>query len=319
MDEQHIQEDFSARKPAVCVLLATYNGERFLKWQLDSLAAQSGVDMHVYVSDDGSSDGTLEIARQYQTDAKLVITDLSPGPGKGFAENFRYLIQNASTDADYYCFCDQDDVWLPDKIARSARALSQTDQGKPALYCGRTALIDEYGRRVGFSPLFTRPASFRNALVQSLAGGNTMVLNSEAFALMRQATRNHGFVSHDWTAYQLVTGSGGIVHYDPEPAILYRVHHLNVVGPNTGVLATLSRVLAALRGRFVAWNNTNLVLLDASYNQLTAENRKLFDLFRKARIGRLYQRIRCLRKAGLYRQATRGDVSLWIACLLNRL
>ena len=85
------------------------------------------------------------------------------------------------------------------------------------------------------SPLFRRPPSFRNALVQSLAGGNTMVLNRPARDLVALASRRARFVSHDWWAYLLVTGAGGAVHYSAKPLVRYRQHAHNLVGANTSL------------------------------------------------------------------------------------
>ena len=109
------------------------------------------------------------------------------------------------------------------------------DGSLPLLFCSRTLTITESGTPVGMSPLFRRTPSFRNALVQSLAGGNTMVLNRAARDIVALASRRARFVSHDWWAYLLVTGAGGVVHYSAKPLVRYRQHAQNLVGANTSL------------------------------------------------------------------------------------
>ncbi len=102
---------------------------------------------------------------------------LSDGPRDGFAENFRALISNPAIEADYFAFCDQDDLWEPNKLETALAWMRTQDGSLPLLFCSTDATITESGTPIGMSPLFRRNPSFRNALVQSLAGGNTMVLN----------------------------------------------------------------------------------------------------------------------------------------------
>ncbi|PAV69458.1 hypothetical protein WR25_25680 [Diploscapter pachys] len=100
--------------------------------------------------------------------------------------------------ADYYAWCDQDDIWHPEKLARAVTRLSSVPEGVPALYCARTELVDQDGKHLGFSPVYSRSACFRNALVQNIAGGNTMVFNDALMKLLREAGNNATIVSHDW-------------------------------------------------------------------------------------------------------------------------
>ena len=91
------------------------------------------------------------------------------------------------------------------------------------VYCGRTSYVDAKLRKSGISPLFLLPKTFRNALIQIVAGGNTMVFNQRAKEYLEKAGPvNH--LSHDWWVYQLITGVGGVIFYDPAPGVLYRQH-----------------------------------------------------------------------------------------------
>ena len=104
----------NSSQPSVAILMATFNGEKFLAEQLDSLQIQTISNWRLYVSDDGSSDGTMDIIKRYQVLWGADKLQYRPGPQKGFAQNFLSLACDPDIKADYYAFCDQDDVWLPE-------------------------------------------------------------------------------------------------------------------------------------------------------------------------------------------------------------
>ena len=118
----------------IAILLCTYNGSKYLREQLDSLIEQTHKNWILYVSDDGSSDDTLDILHHYQRTlgTRLFIFE---GPRQGFARNFISLIQNPLVDGDYFAFSDQDDIWLDDKLARSLAALQQSRSDVATMYC----------------------------------------------------------------------------------------------------------------------------------------------------------------------------------------
>src|SRR5690606_13801344 len=110
ISEMHNQNGTSgSSNSCVAILLTTYNGERFLCEQLDSIAAQTHQDWVVYVSDDGSTDGTLKTLKRYQAAWVSGRMQILHGPGQGFAKNFMSLIRSPAVDAPYLAFCDQDD------------------------------------------------------------------------------------------------------------------------------------------------------------------------------------------------------------------
>ena len=175
----------------------------------------------------------------------------------GFANNFRSLLTNPAVDADYVAFCDQDDVWLPAKTREAVAALPR-DPSLPGLYCARTIVVDAAGTTIAHSPRFTRPPDFRNALVQNIGGGNTMVMNRAGFELVRAAATLTDFVSHDWFTYLVISGAGGKVVYSEVPHVLYRQHGNNVIGANSSAAARWARLGQLLQGRFRRWNAHNL-------------------------------------------------------------
>jgi glycosyltransferase involved in cell wall biosynthesis len=302
----------------LAVLMATFDGARFIDEQLRSIDQQTWAEIDIWASDDGSVDGTPNALERWAAYwSKGSFTRLA-GPGHGFAANFRSLLVNPEIDADYVAFCDQDDVWLADKTRAAASALA-VHGGRPALYCARTINTDVDGEELSRSPLFRRPPDFANALVQSIGGGNTMVLNRAAHLLIREAATRTGFVSHDWFCYLIVAGAGGHVAYDETPHVRYRQHEQNLVGANRGLGARLNRVRAAFGGRFTSWNDGNVAALDACRDLLIPAAAEIFDRFRDARAGPLPDRLVNLWRSGVYRQTALGQVSLYAAGLLGKL
>jgi glycosyltransferase involved in cell wall biosynthesis len=304
----------------VVILLALYNGAARLREQLDSLADQTHGAWSLVVSDDGSTDDGAEVLRRFAADHPDRAITLIPGPRMGFAQNFLHLLRAADAEADFVSFCDQDDVWMTDKTARAVAALKTVGAEVPALYCGRTLHCDEALRPLRPSPLFTRPPSFRNALVQNIGGGNTIVLNRAAFRMLAAAsTRVEAVVSHDWWMYQLVSGSGGIVIYDREPGLLYRQHDGNAVGANGTAKTAAQRFLRVMQGRFRDWNDQNVAALSANEDLLTPESRDILAAFRQARRAPLPRRLRMMRALGLHRQTLRDNLALWFAVVTGRI
>ena len=309
----------SLESPKVCILMGTYNGARFLHEQLDSLEAQNHPNWVVVASDDGSKDQTMSILHRYQANwpqGKLVIKN---GPQKGFCQNFLSLACDPDIKADYYAFCDQDDVWLPEKLTVALSTIGGNESiDVPFLYCGRTTYVTEELKPCGTSPLFVFPPSFRNALVQSIAGGNTMVFNQAAKTLIEKAGIQN-VPSHDWWTYQLVSGAGGVVFYDEYPSLLYRQHENNLVGMNCTWTARFKRIKLLFEGRFREWNNINIQELKKLGDVLTPENKRTIELFEQARSMPLMPRLLALKASGIYRQTLLGNLGLIAAAVFGKI
>ncbi|MCT8997407.1 glycosyltransferase family 2 protein [Chelativorans intermedius] len=317
-------EAFGSRAPRrafadkrIAVLLATYNGARFLERQIGTLARQTAGTIDIWASDDGSTDGSRAVLEKTAGLWQRGEFHILDGPGCGYAENFRSLMTNPQIEADYVAFCDQDDEWDEDKLEEALSWLCR--QEAPALYCSRTRIITSRGETTGLSPLFPRPPDFRNAIVQSIAGANTMVMNRAAWQVVREASRRTSFVSHDWWCYIMVSGVGGVVHYSPQPKIGYRQHDGNQIGENSSWRARMSRISHLMRGRFMDWNTRNLAALEACGDMLSPSARKTAALFAEARTGRLVGRLGALRRSGVYRQTVLGQIGLLAACILRKL
>lgn len=307
-----------ARRPKVAILLCTYNGRRFLAEQLDSYAAQTWPHWELQVSDDGSNDGTLELLASYQARWGAEKLTLHAGPAQGFAANFLSLICRPGLEADCFAYSDQDDIWQAEKLERAVHWLQSVPEGVPALYCGRTRLVDAGGREIGLSPLFPRPAGFANALMQNIASGNTMVLNSAARALLLEAGKELPVVAHDWWSYIVVTGCGGRVFYDPEPTLLYRQHDANVIGMNSTWGARLDRIRMLWHERFRRWNDCNIAALGRLQHRLIPQNQEILENFAKAREMGFFGRILYFKRSGIYRQTWLGNIGLVIAVIFKK-
>ena len=305
--------------PDVTILLCTLNGERFLVEQLASLEQQTFKNWKLIASDDGSSDRTTSILlafQRYSAPGKVEIID---GPRRGAPANFLFQACAKNLVGEYYAFCDQDDVWEADKLGRAIDALKQTAPGVPALYGSRTRLIDEDGNEIGFSPLFRKMPEFRSALVQSIAGGNTMVFNQKARELLAFCGADLDVPSHDWWLYQVVSGCGGAVHYDAYPSVRYRQHAHNIIGSNTGWIARMRRLHMLQQGRFRHWQDLNVAALTRLWPHMCPENQRVFGLFCKARKQPFLERATILAETGVYRQTLLGNIGLVAAVALNKI
>lgn len=305
--------------PQVAILLGSFNGQQFLGAQLNSIAAQGYSNWRVWASDDGSSDGTIGVFQRYQAKwGKDRLTVLN-GPKRGFAVNFLSMTCNPEISADFFAFSDQDDVWEPAKLERAVNWLVSVPANVPALYCARTRLVDEHGCDIGFSPLFRKAPSFSNAIIQSIAGGNTMVFNQAARKLLQTAGQNIGVVTHDWWTYIAVTACSGQVFYDSEPSLRYRQHLGNLVGMNSSWAARWKRIRMLWRGDFRDWNDAHISALQSLRSWMSVDSLSTLEKFASTRKRGVISRMWGLANAGLYRQTGFGDIGLIFASIFKKL
>ncbi|MDX2346887.1 MAG: glycosyltransferase family 2 protein [Legionella sp.] len=298
-------------KQHVTILLATYNGERHIKEQLNSITKQTHPYITTIASDDGSTDKTLDILQDYSIKTHK-------GPEQGFAANFFNLIEQADKTSDYYAFCDQDDVWDPNKIERAVNWFATINPHTAALYCTRTLLVDEQLNPLGHSPLFKKTPHFLNALVQNVGGGNTMVFNQAACKLICQTGKHHDLFAHDWWAYLLISGAGGPVFYDPTPSLRYRQHQGNLIGNNLSWRARYGRIRMLFQGNLKAWitqNNKNLLAVS---HLLTPEHRQQLETFELSRHRGLFRRVFSILRLGIHRQTKLTQIGLLVGTVFNK-
>lgn len=317
--EENISQLGSKDIPLVAILMGTMNGARFLPEQLDSIATQTHPNWILIASDDGSTDDTLKILTAYQANwpaGKLIIKE---GPKQGFCSNFLSMACDPGIQADYYAFCDQDDVWLPPKLKIALQNISHNqEENIPYVYCGRTIYVNEKLKKIGCSPIFAFPRTFRNALIQSIAGGNTMVFNKNTKNILEKVgVVQHS--AHDWWLYQLATGVGGVVFYDETPQVLYRQHKHSLVGSNDSLWVRAIHISTIFKGAFRQRNDRNIAILCVAKPWLNHGSKETLELFKKMRDAKLKDRFRLMEVAGLYRQTWRGTISLLLAALFKKI
>lgn len=301
----------------IVILLAAFNGAEHIREQLESFGAQSHRNWELIVSDDGSTDRTIEIVRDFEHSVPQRV-ELIAGPQKGFWQNFLFLVRQAGpSDAELFAYSDQDDIWLRDKLERAARWFATGDPDVPRLYFTRTELIEEDGRPAGLSPLFRRRPSFQNALVQNIGGGNTMVMNKSAKLLLAQVPDDVTLIAHDWWTYQVVTGSGGTAFYDPSPSLKYRQHGNNLIGSNKGVWRRWLRATAFANQRMKRWNDVNIATLNKMRGLLSQSALSVLNDFASARQRKPPMNIYLLLRSGVYRQGVLETIGLYLGALLG--
>lgn len=217
----------------ITVLLATYNGEKYLIEQLDSLLKQSFSDFKILIRDDGSTDSTVEIIEEYCKKYPEKITAIK-GEGTGSAcRNFFKLVEAA--DDDYVMFCDQDDVWLPEKIEKTylkMKELESDAEGLPLLVHSDLFVVDEKLNVLSesffkFQAISPERDKLNNLLVQNNVTGCTVMINREMLKLAKETPET--CIMHDWWLGILAAAFGKSA-YITEPLMLYRQHGSNQVG-----------------------------------------------------------------------------------------
>lgn len=305
--------------PAVTILLATYQGERFLQAQLDSLVAQEGVRLRVMASDDGSHDSTLAILKHFAAQHDIFAAQ-HDGPQDGASANFLSLLALVPPDTGLLAFCDQDDLWLPGKMARAARMLQGTM--RPTLWLGRVSLCDEALEHCRPAPLRRVVPTFGGVLSEALGPGHAMVLNAPAWALLHaaaQAGEAQGVPFHDWWATQMVLGAGGQVLLDDRPTTLYRQHQAQAIGSGHGFSQWLRAPSRMLGGTYAQDARAQRAALRRSAHRLTPEARDTLDALDALPSLRPLARLRALNAAGLRREGAAAQAGLLLLAASGRL
>jgi len=234
----------------IAILLATYNGEAYISEQIESILSQTCEDWVLYIHDDGSKDNTMEIIRHYEQKypEKIVILD-APSTG-GAKTNFLYLFQQI--EAPFYMCCDQDDIWLPEKIEvtkKEMENLARGDEDKPCLVFTELRVVDGElntiaERMSDYQGLDCKKLNFNRALIQNVVTGCTMMVNRVLRDEMNKIEDYDNVLMHDWWALLVATRFGKVAFVETA-TILYRQHGNNGVGAShaTSFLYKLKRML----------------------------------------------------------------------------
>jgi len=228
----------------IAILLATYNGEKYLKYQIDSILSQSYTDWELFIHDDGSKDGTEKIIDNFCDKHPTKIHKIE-GSSTGCARNnFFFLLR--SVEAPFYMFCDQDDVWLEKKVENTYSEMKKLDDKKPNIVFTELKVVDSDLNVISesmskYQKLDCHNTSVNRILIQNVCTGCTMMINRTLRDEMIKAESIDNIIMHDWWA-ALIASEFGNLHFIDEPQILYRQHGDNSVGAkNFGIKYIFSK------------------------------------------------------------------------------
>lgn len=231
------------QRPKVQILMSTYNGEEFVREQLDSILAQSYPDVDILIRDDGSMDDTFVILKEYEERHSNIRA--YQGDNIGVNKSFFELLRKSNQEAAYIGFCDQDDYWLPEKIERAVQKLE--DEKGPALYCSAKTLVDE-----NLEPMNSQQnphviPGFGNAVIESICSGCTLLMNRELADIIAKRLPEN-VIHHDWWCYMAASYLGQM-YYDENSYIYYRQHSGNEVGASGSFWSQLKAKARDLKKR----------------------------------------------------------------------
>ena len=251
--------------------MAAYNGIQWIEEQIASIQSQTGVEVHIFISDDSSTDGTREWAENYAAQHHNVTLLLPNEPCGGAARNFFHLLRNTDLGAfDFIAFADQDDRWHDDKLERAVNILTIStsmaySSNVTAFWAdGRQRLLDKAQRQVKWDHYF------------EAAGPGCTYVMKRAFALYLQDQvrvswgRLQAVTLHDWYVYALARSNGYGWYIDPYPGLDYRQHLSNQVGANVGASALLTRYRTIWNG----WWFGQIRLIEALANKDTPASQR---------------------------------------------
>lgn len=226
----------STEKHSVSVVLATYNGEKYLKEQIDSLLNQKGVKVNILVRDDGSTDNTTGILDNYQKKGMLT---WYTGEHLNVQKGYLNLLKNVEK-SDYYAFCDQDDVWDEDKLLIAVTELEKFSKDKPSMYFSGQRLVDENLKTIAIHKIANNRDDYANFLISNVAGCTTVFNNKLLTAINSKSPEF--ILMHDSWLFKVCVSLGGNYYADTTAHISYRQHGNNVAGLNKGIKGKVRQV-----------------------------------------------------------------------------
>ena len=254
------------------VLLSTYNGEKYLQEQIESILKQEDVEISLLIRDDGSCDNTIKIIENLKK-KNFNITYYS-GNNLGPAKSFMDLVNKSGDNFDYYAFSDQDDVWRPKKIISAINKLKQTN--KPSLYMSALEIVDE-----NLNFIETKQAdgnfSFEGEMIKNFATGCTQVFNKDLMKIIKSYMPNY-IIMHDSWITRVCYAIGGDIIIDSNSNILYRQHQGNVLGYQDEGFQKLKRQFKiAFLNKVCMRVNIAKELKNGYENLLTSNAREVID------------------------------------------
>lgn len=216
----------------IAILMATYNGEKYLAEQLDSLLNQTCQNWHLYIHDDGSKDGTVSVLKKYAERVPGKITLIDAPPTGSAKNNFLFLLN--TVEAPYIMFCDQDDVWVGDKTEKTYLEMKRMEDNAPALVFADLQVVDQDRNLVAprmsrYQKLNLKKKKPEDFLAENVVTGCTVMINRKMAALARKAADPSRIIMHDWWM-AIIAARFGVIACINEPLVQYRQHGINSIG-----------------------------------------------------------------------------------------
>ena len=266
---------------SVSVLMSTFNGELYLKEQLESVLHQKDIDLKIFIRDDGSTDKTLKIIREYQEKYDNIF--LFPGENIGYKKSFMNLIELSNNSSHYYAFCDQDDYWYDNKLINAINMLKENKKlNKYELYFSSLEIVDSNLNKIGFKSYSEDSLLLGTVLSRFNISGCTMVFNQNIIdKLISSGLIKYSIGGHDAWLYKICVCLDAKICFDEQSYIKYRQHGNNVTGINQGFIGRLKKELKIIK-RNKNYNYTTAQILlenlsSKSNNNLNDENKKILE------------------------------------------
>ena len=294
------------------ILLSTYNGEKYIREQLDSILNQDGVDLSILVRDDGSTDNTLQILEEYKNQYSNI--EIIKGENAGYESSFMQLVEK-SGDFDYYAFADQDDIWKPEKLQIAVASIEKKEIDKPTMYFSNCELVNEKAEHIGYlrSGNDFIPKDKTQAIVLGFVHGCTMVFNRASQQLINSATLNYNLAHDNWIP--LLHFYMGEWIYDSNSYILYRQHGNNTFGSENRGIALVKKKLRDFKKNSRKYSQTAAELLRNFKSELKAEDIEVLEKISNYRKqGRFY----LLRNSSMKRSTFTGTLYLKFLILISQ-
>ena len=304
----------------VAIIVAFYNGNKYIEEQVKSIFSQTHKNIEIFIFDDNSKNSLNENLVNLNNNRNPKISIIKRKKNIGYAKNFLYGIRDINENFDYYGFCDQDDIWEKNKIEIALKSSEMNKNNKPKLYFSRTAYYNlDCSKEIGASKIHRKSPIFKNALVQNIAGGNTILINKKARDILCASLISEVYTAHDWWTYQIITGAEGEIIYSNKKTLKYRQHNENIVGFNSSFKEKFKRLIYFFSGEYKKWCTTNIKNLYLNKHFISSKNLETLNYFSRAIKSRnILKKLKYFKKSGVYRQSTLENIILIIGLLLNK-
>jgi glycosyltransferase, family 2 len=302
----------------ILVLMSTYNGEKYLEAQIESILNQKGVnEVNLFIRDDGSSDGSVDIIEQlHKKYPDKIIVEYGENIGYN-ASYFQLLKLTKESEYDFFSFSDQDDVWLPEKLYCAVKKLREGRQDIPKLYASTSYLVHDDLIPYGTTRKKRRALHFYNCLIQDICPGHTEVFNPYLHRLMQEDfIAERIYVYDSWLMnYARLYGE---IYFDNRPHCYYRQHEKNELGYGKGKLGQiLLSIKRGLKGDGKKYRTQIQYFYELNKEEIQKQGFEKEVLLFLQSTG-ILQRLNFVFRTKFYRQSIMETLFFYVAVLLNK-